>query len=110
MTTPASAGATAPVPVPAAAPGPAPEAKKGTAIRPGIWNPDTGRPHNEPTREAPPLPLAVDAFEAARMLGVDHKTLRREIDRGRLRGFKVGRLLRIQTAELLAYIRRQEKA
>ena len=60
--------------------------------------------------EAPSLPLALDAFEAARMLGVDHKTLRREIDRGRLRGFKVGRLLRIQTAELLAYIRRQEKA
>lgn len=44
--------------------------------------------------------------ETADLLGVDHKTVRREIERGRLPALRVGRVLRINRAELderLAY-------
>ena len=46
--------------------------------------------------------------EAAKRLGVCTKTLRREIDAGRLKAFFVGRQLRIRAAELEAYMKRGE--
>jgi len=58
---------------------------------------------------APRLPvLAVDIEEAARMIGVCDDTIRREIDRGKLRGVKIGRVWRIRVSELEAYLRRCE--
>lgn len=53
-------------------------------------------------------PLAVDLPEAAQMLGVCTATVRREIDRGKLRGLKIGRVYRVRIAELHAYLKRLE--
>lgn len=52
--------------------------------------------------------LAVDVNEAAQLLSVSPKTVRREIARGNLRAVRVGRFLRIRTAELNAYLERLE--
>jgi len=54
--------------------------------------------------------LAVDLDTAAQMLGVCTATIRREIDRGRLRAVKIGGIFRIRVAELHAYLKRQESA
>jgi excisionase family DNA binding protein len=54
--------------------------------------------------------LAVDLDTAAQMLGVCTATIRREIDRGRLRAVKIGRVYRVRVAELHAYLKRQESA
>ena len=56
----------------------------------------------------PPNLLAVDVYEAAAMLGVCHATIRAEIKRGRLRGFLIGRKVRVRMAELHNYMKRQE--
>lgn len=55
-------------------------------------------------------PVAVDLKAAAEMLGVSVRTVRREIARGHLRALKIGRVWRIRTAELDAYLRRLESA
>jgi len=52
--------------------------------------------------------MAVDINQAAQMIGVSDDTIRREIDRGRLRAVKIGRVWRIRTSELEAYLRRCE--
>lgn len=57
----------------------------------------------------PPHALAVDIYEAARMLGVHANTIRREIDRGRLRAVKIGRVWRVRVAELHSYLKRNEE-
>lgn len=49
-------------------------------------------------------PLAVDIPEAATLLSVSTKTIRREIDRGRLPALRIGRVWRIRIAELKAYL------
>lgn len=48
--------------------------------------------------------------ECASLLAVDHKTVRRLIDRGELRAPRVGRLLRIDPADLEALRYRPERA
>ena len=53
-------------------------------------------------------PLAVDLPEAAHMLGVCTETIRREINRGRLRAFKIGRVWRVRITELNAYMKALE--
>jgi excisionase family DNA binding protein len=58
--------------------------------------------------ELPVNVLAVDLNEAARMIGVCTATIRREVNRGRLRAVRVGRLYRVRVAELNAYLKRQE--
>lgn len=45
--------------------------------------------------------------EASRWLGVCVRTVRREIERGRLKAIRVGRSLRISVGELRAYVQRQ---
>ena len=46
----------------------------------------------------------VSLSRAAKILGVCVRTVRREIDRGRLAAFRVGRSLRIRMSELLRYM------
>lgn len=46
----------------------------------------------------------VSLREASCRLGVCVRTVRREIDRGRLRAFRVGRNLRIRLSELRQYM------
>jgi len=46
----------------------------------------------------------VSLARAAKILGVCVRTVRREIDRGRLAAFRVGRSLRIRMSELLRYM------
>lgn len=48
--------------------------------------------------------LAVDIPEAAAMLRVSTKTIRREIAGGRLRALRISRVWRIRFAELQAYL------
>jgi len=55
---------------------------------------------------AGPQSLAVDIKEAASLLSVSTKTVRREIDKGKLIAVRIGRLLRVRTAELHAYLLR----
>lgn len=52
----------------------------------------------------------VSLREASRLLGVCVRTIRREIDRGRLAAFRVGRNLRIKTSELQRYMEREAVA
>lgn len=49
----------------------------------------------------------VSLKEAARLLQVCVRTLRREIERGRLSAFRVGRSLRIKLSELRRYMNRE---
>jgi excisionase family DNA binding protein len=56
-----------------------------------------------------PIPLAVNVEQAAAMVGVCTKTLRREIARGDLASVRIGSAIRIRTAEIEAYLRRKEK-
>ena len=46
--------------------------------------------------------------EASRWLGVSIRTVRREIERGRLKAIRVGRAIRISVGELRAYVQRQQ--
>jgi excisionase family DNA binding protein len=52
--------------------------------------------------------LSVSVSQAGKSLGVCTRTVRREIDRGRLAAFRVGRSLRIRMTELRRYMERQE--
>ena len=54
--------------------------------------------------------LAVDLREAGEMMGVCAMTVKREIQRGKLRGMKIGRVWRVRVAEIEAYLERQERA
>jgi len=49
----------------------------------------------------------VSLRDASRLLGVCVRTVRREIDRGRLSAFRVGRNLRIKLSELRRYMERE---
>lgn len=49
-------------------------------------------------------PDVMDAAKAAELLGVATATIRREIDRGNLEAFHVGRCVRIKKAALISYI------
>jgi len=49
----------------------------------------------------------VSLSRAAKILGVCDRTVRREIDRRRLAGFRVGRNLRIKMSELRRYMERE---
>jgi excisionase family DNA binding protein len=49
----------------------------------------------------------VSIREAGRRLGVCARTVRREIERGRLKGIRVGRSLRIRITELSRYMENQ---
>jgi excisionase family DNA binding protein len=49
----------------------------------------------------------VSLREASRLLGVCVRTIRREIDRGRLPAFRIGRNLRIKPSELQRYTERE---
>lgn len=53
--------------------------------------------------------LAVDVKQAAQMLGICTKTLRREIDRGELAALRIGKAVRIRVAEIHAYLKRKER-
>lgn len=50
-------------------------------------------------------PDVMDVKHAARLLGVDHKTVRREIARGRLACSKVGSCVRITKLQLIDYLK-----
>lgn len=52
--------------------------------------------------------IAVDIQEAAELIRVSDDTIRREIDRGKLKAVKIGRIWRIRVAEIDAYLRRCE--
>lgn len=54
-------------------------------------------------------PLAVDVFEAARLLSVNPATVRREISRGNLRAVRIGRVFRVRVAELQVYLQDLER-
>jgi excisionase family DNA binding protein len=51
-----------------------------------------------------PEPECVGLSGAAKILGVCVRTVRREIDRSKLRAFRAGRLWKIQTGELRRYM------
>ena len=51
-----------------------------------------------------PEPDVMDAAKAAELLGVATATIRREIDRGNLEAFHVGRCVRITKKALIAYL------
>jgi excisionase family DNA binding protein len=61
------------------------------------------------TNPAATSPIAVKLPEAGAMVGVSAATIRREIDRGNLRGFRIGRQWRVRVNELHAYLQRQER-
>jgi len=50
---------------------------------------------------------AISLREAARILNVCVRTVRREIERRRLIGFRVGRSLRIRVSDLRRYMERE---
>ena len=50
-------------------------------------------------------PLAVTIFQAADMLNVSTKTIRREINRGNLKATRVGRVWRIRITAIEAYLK-----
>lgn len=52
---------------------------------------------------------AVDIAQAAEMLATTQSMIKREIRRGALRGFKLGRQWRVRVSELRAYMMRKEK-
>ena len=54
--------------------------------------------------------LAVDIPTAAGMLGVSDRLLKREIDSGALRAFRLGRRWRVRVEELNAYLGRRAAA
>lgn len=82
---------------------------------PGVGAPEHHRekPTETTTRIQPagrlPKALAVTLAEAGELLGVNKKTVLREIHRGHLRGLKVGSMWRVRVAELEAYLKRREE-
>lgn len=52
--------------------------------------------------------LAVDLKNAANLLGVSVKTVRREISRGKLRGLQIGKVWRVRIEEIESYLKRLE--
>jgi len=54
--------------------------------------------------------LAVDLKNAASLVGVSVKTIRREINRGNLRALQIGRVWRVRVAEIEAYLKRLESS
>lgn len=72
------------------------------------------RPNAPVSAEASALPARVLAFpasaravtikEAAAMLSICERTIRREIDRGRLRAYRIGRAIRIRVSDIEAYL------
>ena len=54
-------------------------------------------------------PLAVDVFEAAEMLRLSVKTIRREIQSGNLPALRIGRYLRVRVVALENYLRERER-
>jgi excisionase family DNA binding protein len=58
---------------------------------------------NTPGHQIHDAPL-LDIRAVARRLGVADKTVRRFIDRGELRAFRIGRLLRISEEEYLRFL------
>ena len=66
---------------------------------------------NRRTQRTPPAEggMAVDLEQAASMLNVSVKTIRREIDRGKLHCLRIGRVLRIRVAEVQAYLERCQR-
>ncbi len=66
-------------------------------------------PSAEGTGQVRAKRLAVDLREAGAMMDVCAMTVKREIERGRLRGLKIGRVWRVRVAEIEAYMERQER-
>ena len=62
-----------------------------------------------PAEERKPARLAVDLATAGAMMGVCAMTVKREIERGKLRGMKIGRVWRVRVKEIEAYMERQER-
>lgn len=56
-----------------------------------------------------PQPIALTIHEVATMLSISHWTVSREISRGNMRAFKIGRSIRVRIEEVHAYARRLEK-
>ena len=54
-------------------------------------------------------PLAVDVHEAAGMLRLSVKTIRREIQSGNLPALRIGRYLRVRVVALENYLRERER-
>jgi excisionase family DNA binding protein len=52
--------------------------------------------------------MAVDLHVAARLLNVSVKTVRREINRRKLRALQIGRIWRVRVSEIDAYLKRLE--
>ena len=52
--------------------------------------------------------VAVNLQNAANMMQVSIKTVRREVTRGKLHAVRIGRILRIRVSEIHAYLKRQE--
>lgn len=75
-----------------------------TEVAGGPADPSAGGAGRAPSRR-----LAVSLREAAEMLGVSAKTIRREIMRGRLKGLKVGAQWRVRTVEIEGYLVRRER-
>lgn len=64
-------------------------------------------PHAASRPASDPLPAGKLVFtvqELATLLGVNHKTVRAEIDGGRLKHVRLGRVIRIPRAEVLRLI------
>lgn len=62
----------------------------------------------EPLQAYRPVQLCIGLDEAARVVGVSRKTMLREVRRGNLPAFRIGRNWRVRVAVLHAYIRRGE--
>ena len=67
--------------------------------------PRQSRQHRKPTAQTEKQ-LAVDIYQAAEMLNISPKTVRREIARGKIKGIRVGRVWRVTTKELNRYLER----
>ena len=84
------------------------------------WKPDTTvsditRSHGADTTSTLTVvtprskPLAVDVHEAAEMLRISVKTVRREIHSGNLPALRIGRYLRVRVVALENYLRERER-
>lgn len=56
---------------------------------------------HEDSSGEPPMPKLVSLAEAAEQFGISVKTLRRRISDGTMRGYRVGRLIRVDLNNLL---------
>jgi excisionase family DNA binding protein len=68
---------------------------------------DKGETKKVSVAKDPVEPEFVSIREAGRRLGVCARTIRREIERGRLKAIRVGRSLRIRISELSRYMENQ---